>query len=58
MFGLNEASWPYSEVFIDEYGDIIDEARAINPNAIIYIQSILPVTKALPTPAKASTKPK
>ena len=46
MFGLNEASWPYSEVFIEEYGDIIDEARAINSNAIIYIQSILPVTKS------------
>lgn len=46
MFGLNEASWPYSDVFIDEYGDIIDEARAVNPNAVIYIQSILPVTKS------------
>lgn len=46
MFGLNEASWPYSDVFIDEYGDIIDEARVANPNAVIYIQSILPVTKS------------
>lgn len=46
MFGLNEASWPYSEVFIEEYGDIIDEARAVNPDAVIYIQSILPVTKS------------
>lgn len=46
MFGLNEASWPYSDVFIEDYGDIIDEARAVNPNAVIYIQSILPVTKS------------
>lgn len=58
MFGLNEASWPYSEVFIDEYGDIIDEARAINPNAIIYIQSILPVTKSCSDSSESFNKTK
>lgn len=58
MFGLNEASWPYSEVFIDEYGDIIDEARAINPNAIIYIQSILPVTKSCSDSSESFNKAK
>lgn len=58
MFGLNEASWPYSEVFIDEYGDIIDEARAINSNAIIYIQSILPVTKSCSDSSESFNKTK
>lgn len=58
MFGLNEASWPYSEVFIDEYGDIIDDARAINPNAIIYIQSILPVTKSCSDSSESFNKAK
>lgn len=58
MFGLNEASWPYSEVFIEEYGDIIDEARAINPNAIIYIQSILPVTKSCSDSSESFNKTK
>lgn len=58
MFGLNEASWPYSEVFIEEYGDIIDEARAINPNAIIYIQSILPVTKSSSDASESFNKTK
>lgn len=58
MFGLNEASWPYSEVFIEEYGDIIDEARAINSNAIIYIQSILPVTKSCSDSSESFNKTK
>lgn len=58
MFGLNEASWPYSEVFIEEYGDIIDEAKAINPDAIIYIQSILPVTKSFSDSSELFNKPK
>lgn len=58
MFGLNEASWPYSEVFIEEYGDIIDEAKTINPNAIIYIQSILPVTKSCSDSSESFNKTK
>lgn len=56
MFGLNEASWPASEVFIEEYGDIIDEAKAINPDAIIYIQSILPVTKSFSDSSESFNK--
>lgn len=46
MFGLNEAGWPSTDYFIEEYGRIIDEVRAANPDAVIYIQSILPVTKS------------
>lgn len=44
MFGINETGWPYSSVFIEKYGEIIDEIKAINPDAIIYVQEILPVT--------------
>lgn len=44
MLGINETGWPYSEVFIERYGAIIDEIRSINPNALIYIQEIIPVT--------------
>lgn len=45
MLGVNELGWVYSDVFIHKYGEIIDRIREINPQATIYIQSILPVTK-------------
>ncbi len=45
MFGINETGWKYEEVFIRQYGKIIDEIREINPGAEIYIQEIFPVTK-------------
>lgn len=44
MFGINEMGWNYSDVFINNYEQIIDEIRNINPNAKIYVQSILPVS--------------
>ena len=44
MLGINETGWPYNNVFIEKYGEIIDEIRKINPSAIIYVQEILPVS--------------
>lgn len=46
MFGENELGWSYPSVFIEEYGKVIDGVRQRQPNATIYIQSILPVSKA------------
>lgn len=45
MLGINETGWPYNNVFIEKYGEIIDEIKEINPQAVIYVQSILPVSK-------------
>ena len=45
MLGMNELGWVYDSVFKDDYGKIIDKIREINPVAVIYIQSILPVSK-------------
>ena len=45
MLGINETGWPYNSVFIEKYGQIIDEIRQINPDATIYVQEILPVTE-------------
>ena len=45
MFGINESGWAYSDIFIEKYGEIIDEIRRINPDATIYLQSILPVSQ-------------
>lgn len=44
MFGINETGWPYNDVFIEKYSEIIDAVREINPDAVIYVQEIIPVT--------------
>lgn len=45
MLGINETGWPYNDVFISHYAKVIDEIKKINPNCIIYVQSIIPVTE-------------
>ena len=44
MLGTNELGWVYGSVYQEYYGRIIDGIREANPDAVIYIQSILPVT--------------
>lgn len=46
MFGLNELGWDYPSVFKEDYGKVIDAVRQRQPNAKIYIQSLLPVSAA------------
>lgn len=45
MFGMNELGWPYLDVFTSRYEKLISEILEVQPNATIYVQSILPVTK-------------
>lgn len=45
MFGINEAGWAYSDIFAEDYARMIDTIKEINPNALIYIQQIMPVTE-------------
>jgi len=44
MLGINELGWAYSNLFVEKYGNIIDTIKQSNPNAQIYIQSLIPVT--------------
>lgn len=44
MLGVNETGWPYDSVFIDKYKTLIEKIKKINPDASIYVQSILPVS--------------
>ena len=44
MLGINETGWVYNDVFIHHYEKIIDEIKKINPQSIIYVQSIIPVS--------------
>lgn len=45
MLGMNELGWVYESVFADEYGKIIDVIRESHPDAEIYVQSIIPVSR-------------
>jgi len=44
MLGMNELGWAYQQPYVDGYSKIIDTVREANPEAVIYVQSILPVT--------------
>ena len=45
MLGINELGWYFEEEFTGEYRSLIEQIRQIQPQATIYIQSVLPVTK-------------
>ena len=45
MFGINELGWGSIASFINYYGQIVDRIRQVNPEAIIYVQSILPINE-------------
>lgn len=47
MLGINETGWPYNDVFIHKYGEVIDAVKEINPDAQIYVQQILPVSRTV-----------
>lgn len=42
--GVNELGWVSTDIFIEDYGKIIDTLRESNPDATIYVQAILPVS--------------
>lgn len=44
MFGVNEVGWMSGDTFTSYYRKIIQDVRAAHPDAIIYVQSMLPVT--------------
>ncbi len=46
MLGANGIAWFSRTTFVDYYSEFIDQVKAQHPNSIIYVQSILPVTKS------------
>ena len=42
--GVNELGWVSTDIFIEDYGRIIDTLRESHPDATIYVQAILPVS--------------
>lgn len=45
MQGLNELGWPSSEQFVASYQKVIEKIRKLLPNATIYVQEIIEVSK-------------
>lgn len=45
MLGMNELGWAFPDKFKEDYGTVIDQIKLAHPDATIYIQSILPVSK-------------
>lgn len=43
--GVNELGWPYDSEFIKHYGKVIDAIKEVQPDAEIYLQSIIHVTR-------------
>ncbi len=46
MFGINELGYPSKTAFIDTYSLFIDRVREVQPDAVIYIQALIPVNEA------------
>ncbi len=47
MLGMNELGWVYESNYAEEYARIIDVIQSTHPDAEIYVQSIIPVSKWL-----------
>lgn len=45
MLGVNELGWVYDSIFIDKYTQLLDAIKKSQPGAVIYVQSILHVSK-------------
>ena len=44
MFGMNELGWNSEETFIRRYSELVDQVWQLQPGAVVYVQSIMPVT--------------
>ena len=46
MFGVNELGWVSTSTFIDYYETLIDLILNVRPDAVIYVQEMLPINEA------------
>lgn len=44
-FGVNELGWVDVDVYIEFYNKLIDHIFDVNPDAIVYVENILPVSR-------------
>lgn len=46
MLGTNELGWSYSDIFVDDYSELIDTIKEALPDCKINLISITPITKS------------
>lgn len=46
-FGINELGWQYISVFTEDISELIDMIYTRNPKAMVYVASVVPVSKAV-----------
>lgn len=56
MFGVNELGWPYPKIFGERYEKLLNKLKETQPEATIYVQSILPCAKWLGDQDKECSK--
>ena len=44
LMGANELGWVYPDLFIEQYAQLIDSIRTLQPQAKLCVQSVLPVS--------------
>ena len=47
MFGVNELGWPSTSTFVEYYERLIDLILNVRPDAVIYVQGMLPINEAV-----------
>lgn len=47
MLGYNEVGWPYPEEFIKYYEQVLELIWSIRPDALIYVESVIPVARQI-----------
>ena len=45
MFGVNELGYGDDQAFYDTYGQFLDQIRQLQPDAVLYLQAIIPVNE-------------
>lgn len=45
MFGTNELGWAFPDIFIQKYTAVIEHIKECNPDAVIFVNSVLPVSE-------------
>ncbi len=46
MFGVNELGWAFDYLFEEKYAELVDAIIEKQPEAVIYVQNILPISAA------------
>lgn len=58
MFGINELGWYDISVFIDDFSQLVDKIKSVNPKATIYVEGVISVSRSKEAEGGCFTKAK